>query len=129
MPLGVEKASYYSTDPLRQTLGRLVDFDCLNRERRVRLSVGAVNVRTSEMRYFDSRAMPLGAAHIMASGALPPAFPAITIDGESYWDGGIYSNTPIEVVLDDMPRRNSLIFSVNVWQPAGEHPATIFIPG
>ncbi len=61
----------------------------------------------------------------MASGALPPAFPAVTIDGESYWDGGIYSNTPIEVVLDDVPRRNSLIFSVNVWQPTGEHPTTI----
>lgn len=123
-PLGVEKASYYSTDPLKETLGRLVDFDCLAR-RQVRLSVGAVNVRTSEMRYFDSQAMPLAAAHVMASGALPPAFPAITIDGESYWDGGIYSNTPIEVVLDDVPRRNSLIFSVNVWQPTGSHPTTI----
>jgi NTE family protein len=123
-PLGIDKAAYYSTDPLRQTLGRLVDFDCLN-ERRVRLSVGAVNVRTSEMRYFDSREMSLGDAHIMASGALPPAFPAVTIDGESYWDGGIYSNTPIEVVLDDVPRRNSLIFSVNVWQPSGTHPTTI----
>jgi len=123
-PLGVEKASYYSTEPLRETLGRLVDFDCLNK-RRVRLSVGAVNVRTSEMRYFDSHAMQLAAAHVMASGALPPAFPAVTIDGESYWDGGIYSNTPIEVVLDDVPRRNSLIFSVNVWQPSGAHPTTI----
>ncbi len=123
-PLGVEKASYYSTDPLRETLGRLVDFEHLAR-RQVRLSVGAVNVRTSEMRYFDSQAMPLAAAHIMASGALPPAFPAITIDGESYWDGGIYSNTPIEVVLEDVPRRNSLIFSVNVWQPTGNHPTTI----
>lgn len=123
-PLGVEKASYYSTDPLKETLGRLVDFDHLAR-RQVRLSVGAVNVRTSEMRYFDSQAMPLAVAHIMASGALPPAFPAVTIDGESYWDGGIYSNTPIEVVLDDVPRRNSLIFSVNVWQPTGNHPTTI----
>jgi NTE family protein len=69
--------------------------------------------------------MPLQVAHIMASGALPPAFPAVAIDGESYWDGGIYSNTPIEVVLEDVPRRNSLIFSVNVWQPVGNHPATI----
>jgi NTE family protein len=122
--LGLDKASYYSTDPLRETLGRLIDFGCL-KERRVRLSVGAVNVRTSEMRYFDSREMPLGTAHVMASGALPPAFPAITIDGEPYWDGGIYSNTPIEMVLDDVPRRNSLIFSVDVWQPVGAHPTTI----
>jgi NTE family protein len=123
-PLGVEKASWYSTGPLKETLSRLVDFDCLSKHR-VRLSVGAVNVRSSEMRYFDSQAMPLGVAHIMASGALPPAFPAVTIDGESYWDGGIYSNTPIEVVLDDVPRRNSLIFSVNVWQPSGTYPTTI----
>ena len=123
-PLGIEKASYYSTEPLKETLGRLVDFEHLGR-RHVRLSVGAVNVQTSEMRYFDSKAMPLAAAHVMASGALPPAFPAITIAGESYWDGGIYSNTPIEVVLDDVPRRNSLIFSVNVWQPSGQHPTTL----
>lgn len=123
-PLGIERASYYTTDPLRATLGRLVDFDWLNR-RQTRLSVGAVNVRTSEMRYFDSQKMTLAPAHVMASGALPPAFPAVTIDGESYWDGGIYSNTPIEVVLDDVPRRNSLIFSVNVWQPAGAQPTTI----
>jgi NTE family protein len=121
-PLSI--VSYYMTDPLKATLGRLVDFDCINRKR-VRLSVGAVNVRSSEMRYFDSQTMPLSAAHIMASGALPPAFPAVSIDGESYWDGGIYSNTPMEVVLDDVPRRNSLIFSVNVWQPIGPYPTTI----
>ena len=123
-PLGIERASYYTTDPLKATLARLVDFDWLNR-RQVRLSVGAVNVRTSDMRYFDSQDMALAPAHIMASGALPPAFPAVTIDGESYWDGGIYSNTPIEVVLADVPRRNSLIISVNVWQPAGARPTTI----
>ncbi|HSI00558.1 MAG TPA: patatin-like phospholipase family protein [Reyranella sp.] len=123
-PLGVEHAAWYTTAPLRQTLGRLVDFEHLGR-RQVRLSVGAVNVRSGEMRYFDSNDMPLAASHIMASGALPPAFPAVDIDGEHYWDGGIYSNTPIEVVLEDVPRRNSLIFSVNVWQPTGDHPVTI----
>ena len=120
--LGVDKASYYTTDPLKETLGRLVDFDCLNREHG-RLSVGAVNVRTSEMRYFDTpRASRLASAHVMASGALPPAFPAVRIDGEPYWDGGIYSNTPIEVVLDDVPRRNSLIDSGSA--PSGCHTLT-----
>src|SRR6185503_14064170 len=123
-PVGIERASYYTTDPLKQTLSRLVDFDYLN-GRHTRLTVGAVNVRTSEMRYFDSREMDLAPAHVMASGALPPAFPAVTIDGEHYWDGGIYSNTPIEVVLDERPRRNSLIFSVNLWQPAGSEPTNI----
>ena len=67
-------------------------------------SIGAVNVRNSEMRYFDSRDQPLDLKHVMASGALPPAFPAVRIDGDPYWDGGIYSNTPVEVVLDDKPR-------------------------
>jgi NTE family protein len=123
-PVGIERAAYYTTDPLKETLGRLVDFGYLN-GRHIRLTVGAVNVRTSEMRYFDSREMDLALAHVMASGALPPAFPAVVIGGEPYWDGGIYSNTPIEVVLDERPRRDSLIFSVNLWQPAGTEPATI----
>src|SRR5438094_5995388 len=55
----------------------------------------------------------------MASGALPPAFPAIRVDGEPYWDGGIYSNTPIEAVMDDHPRRDSVIVNVNVGQAQG----------
>jgi NTE family protein len=78
------------------------------------------------MCYFDSREMALSASHIMASGALPPAFPAIEIDGAHYWDGGVYSNTPIEVVFDDMPRRDGLIFSVDLWQPHGEVPETLW---
>ncbi|RUW38022.1 MULTISPECIES: patatin-like phospholipase family protein [unclassified Mesorhizobium] len=123
--VGVENASYYSTDPLKRTLGNLVDFDYLNR-RHTRLTVGAVNVNTSELRYFDSSQMPLSAAHIMASGALPPAFPAVCINGEPYWDGGVYSNTPIEVVLDARPRRDALIFAVNMWQPRGSEPKSIW---
>jgi NTE family protein len=124
LSLGIERASYYSTDPLQKTLSRLVDFDYLN-QKHIRLSVGAVNVRTSEMRYFDSRAIQLDVAHVMASGALPPAFPAIAIEGDYYWDGGICSNTPIEVVLDDVPRHDSLIFSADVWQSTGAEPKTI----
>jgi NTE family protein len=124
-PVGIERASFYSTDLLKATLGRLVDFDYVN-HRHTRLTVGAVNVRTSEMCYFDTRDMDLAPAHVMASGALPPAFPAVCINGEPYWDGGIYSNTPIEVVLDEQPRRSSLIFSVNMWQPRGSEPKTIW---
>jgi NTE family protein len=124
-PAGVEQASYYSTAPLKETLGELVDLDQLN-GRHTRLTVGAVNARTGMMRYFDSRDMPLGIEHVMASGALPPAFPAVEIDGEPYWDGGLYSNTPIEVVFDDKPRRNAVIFSVNMWQPSGPAPATLW---
>jgi len=125
MPLGSEAAAYYSTAPLETTLGALVDFGRINRGA-TRLTVGAANVRTSEMRYFDSSAMPLTVRHVMASGALPPAFPAIRIDGELYWDGGILSNTPVEAVFDDYPRRNSLIFAVHIWNPHGAEPSTIW---
>ena len=71
------------------------------------------------MRYFDSREEAVGLDHVLASGALPPAFPAVRIDGDPYWDGGIYSNTPIEAVLDDKPRQDSVIFTVHMWNPEG----------
>jgi NTE family protein len=123
-PLGPEHAGYYSTAPLEQTLLELVDFDLVNRCK-PRLTVGAAHVRTSVMRYFDSRFCELGVKHIMASGALPPAFPAVRIDGELYWDGGILSNTPTEAVFDDNPRRDSLIFAVHLWNPSGAEPHTM----
>jgi len=125
VPLGVERAAFYSTAPLLETLAKLVDLGCLNTHR-TRLTLGAVNVRTSDMHYFDSRDMVLELAHILASGALPPAFPAVRIGGDPYWDGGIYSNTPLEVVLDDKPRRDSLIFAANVWHASGPEPDTIW---
>jgi NTE family protein len=124
MPLGAAAAGYYSTAPLEVTLRELVDFGLINGGA-VRLTVGAANVRTSEMRYFDSRDMALSVSHVMASGALPPAFPAIRIDGELYWDGGILSNTPVEAVFDDYPRRSSLVFAVHIWNPDGAEPETI----
>ncbi len=123
--VGVENAAYYSTDPLRRTLGALVDFDLLSAGP-TRLTVGAVNASTGAMRYFDSRKDTIALDHVMASGALPPAFPAVRIDGQAYWDGGIYSNTPIEAVLEDHPRRDSLIFAVNVWHQAGPEPESIW---
>ena len=125
VPLGVDAAGFYSTAPLAATLEDLVDFARINAGA-VRLTVGAANVRTSEMRYFDSKTMELDVRHVMASGALPPAFPAIRIDGELYWDGGILSNTPVEAVFDDYPRRNSLVFAVHIWNPDGPEPETIW---
>jgi NTE family protein len=124
-PLGHDKAGFYSTAPLERTLSELVDFKLVERCR-PRLTVGAAHVRTSEMRYFDSRETAITARHIMASGALPPAFPAVRIDGELYWDGGILSNTPTEAIFDDDPRRNSLIFAVHMWNPMGSEPETIW---
>jgi len=123
--VGVEHAAYYSTEPLRRTLGELVDFATL-RDHATRLTVGAVNASTGTMRYFDSARETIAVDHVLASGALPPAFPAVRIDGDPYWDGGIYSNTPIEAVLDDKPRRDSLIFAVNVWHQTGPEPESIW---
>ncbi|MGU7778983.1 patatin-like phospholipase family protein [Burkholderia sp. PU8-34] len=123
--LGVDRASYYMIAPLRDTLVSLVDFDLLNAGR-PRVTVGAVNACTGAMRYFDSRDQRLTVEHIMSSGALPPAFPAVRIDGEPYWDGGVYSNTPVEVVLDDKPRRSAVIFSVQMWNPVGPEPESIW---
>lgn len=124
MPLGPDLAGYYRTAPLERTLTELVDMDRLN-SGAPRLTVGAANVQTGEMRYFDSREAPLSVRHVMASGALPPAFPAIRIDGELYWDGGILSNTPVEAVFDDNPRKSGLVFAVHVWSPNGPEPDTI----
>ena len=123
-PLGPESAGYYSTAPLAATLADLIDLKLLN-SGAPRLTVGAAKVATGEMRYFDSRDMPLDLKHVMASGALPPAFPAVRIDGDLYWDGGIVSNTPVEAIFDDRPRKNGIIFSVHIWQPHGAEPNTI----
>jgi NTE family protein len=124
-PLGRDSAGFYSTAPLANTLTELVDFALIARCT-PRLTVGAAHVRTSEMRYFDSRETAITAQHIMASGALPPAFPAVRIDGELYWDGGILSNTPTEAIFDDNPRRSSLIFAVHMWNPMGPEPESIW---
>ena len=99
----------------------LVDFDLLNNGRK-RLSVGAVNVRTGNFVYFDTRKMRIEPEHIMASGALPPAFPAIKIEGEYYWDGGIVSNTPLQYLLDQEPSESSLVFQVDLFSARGELP-------
>jgi len=116
--------SYYDTAPLRDSLDRLVDFDLLN-SGTVRLSVGAVNVTRGNFCYFDSREQRIDVRHVMASGALPPGFPPVEIDGEYYWDGGIVSNTPLQYVLDEPGRRPRLVFQVDLFAARGEMPATL----
>jgi NTE family protein len=123
--VGTPNAALYTTAPLRQNLAGLLDFDCLNAGS-MRLSLGAVNTRSGEMTYFDSRQETLGMDHILASGALPPAFPAVRVKDDYYWDGGIYSNTPMEAVLDDRPRRDSIIFTVDVWNAEGVLPQSLW---
>lgn len=120
-----EATSYYDASALRATLERLVDFDRINSPGQMELSVGAVNVRTGNFAYFDARTHHIGPQHIMASGALPPGFASVEIDGEHYWDGGLVSNTPLEWVVETKSRGDMLIFQVDLWNARGEHPATI----
>ena len=117
---GDAATSFYDTSPLAQTLERFVDFDLLN-SGEVRVSVGAVNVRTGNLIYFDTANRRLGPKHFMASGALPPGFPAVEIEGEHYWDGGMVSNTPLSRVLSSEPR-DTLTFQVDLWSARGRVP-------
>ncbi len=112
---------YYSLAPLERTLTELIDFDYLNRSD-VRLSLGAAEVESGRHVYFDSSHQTIDLRHVLATGALPPAFPAIEIDGAHYWDGGLLSNTPLSVVLEDNPRRSTLCFMVDLFDPRGSPP-------
>jgi NTE family protein len=124
-PEGTDAAlSYYDSAPLRQTLERLVDFDLIN-SKKVRLSVGAVNVRSGNSIYFDNMRERITPEHIMASGALPPAFAPVMIGGEPYWDGGIVSNTPLQHVLDKRGPGRWLIAQVDLFSARGALPTNL----
>ena len=116
--------SVYDTAPLRSTLERLIDFDLIN-SKRMRLSVGAVDVRTGNSIYFDNTEREIRPEHIMASGALPPAFAPVEIDGEAYWDGGIVSNTPLQYVLDHCGLHKTMILQVDLFSARGEMPVNL----
>jgi NTE family protein len=122
---GPHAASYYDTRPLRATLERFADFDRVNRPADMRVSVGAVNVRTGNLRYFDNAKCKLGPEHFMASGALPPGFPAVEIDGEYFWDGGLVSNTPLQYVVANHPKEDALIFQIDLWSALGALPTDL----
>ncbi len=119
-----DKPSLYATGPLRETLAELVDFELLN-DGPMRLSVGAVDIESGNFVYFDNRDRRLGPEHIMASGALPPGFPAVTVDGRDYWDGGVVSNTPLRQVLDNLEGDAATIFQVDLFSARGPKPRTL----
>src|SRR3954468_8613447 len=128
-PGSPESQSYYDTAPLKKTLERLVDFDRIN-DLKTRLSVGAVGVTSGNFKYFDNYEFKklgkkIGPEHIMASGALPPGFPAVFVEDEYYWDGGIASNTPLDFVLDNERSRDLLIFQVDLFSARGDLPQTL----
>ena len=116
--------SFYDTAPLKATLEELVDFDLINHSE-IRLSLGAVNLRTGNSVYFDNTKMRIGSEHVLASGALPPGFPPVEIEGELYWDGGIVSNSPLTYVCDENPRMSALIFQVDVFSGMGQLPENL----
>jgi NTE family protein len=117
----VEALSYYDTAPLRETLEALVDFDRIN-AREMRFSVGAVNVQTGNFVAFDNATQVIGPEHVIASGSLPPGFPATAVGSEYFWDGGLVSNTPLQWVLESRPRQDTLAFQVDLWSARGELP-------
>jgi NTE family protein len=120
-PGSADKASYYDNAPLKTTLARLVDFDRIN-SGEMRFSVGAVDVCSGNFTYFDTATHKIICEHILASGSLPPGFPATRIDDRYYWDGGLVSNTPLQWVLDSRPRRDTLAFQVDLWSARGMVP-------
>jgi NTE family protein len=119
-----EALSYYDAAPLKATLERLVDFDLINAGA-MRFSVGAVNVRTGNFAYFDCTTHEIRPEHVMASGSLPPGLPAVEIEGEYYWDGGLVSNTPLQWLLDNAPRKDTIAFQVDLWSARGDFPRNL----
>lgn len=117
-----QATSYYDTTPLRNTLKEFVDFDRINKDKSVRLTIGAAGLTRGNFRYFDSAKETLHVDHIMASAAIPPAFPAVKIDNEWYWDGGVVSNTPLEYILDCSIDNDVLVFQVDLWSARGKPP-------
>lgn len=119
----LDKLSYYDTSKLKETLLKFADFDLINKGK-IRVSLGVVNVRTGEFSYFDNTKEVLKPEHFMASGALPPSFPAVEIDGEYYWDGGLVSNMPITEIIENNQFKDTLVFQVDLWQAEGKLPET-----
>lgn len=116
--------SFYDTQPLKTTLMELIDFDLIN-QKQIRLSLGAANIKNGASVYFDNTKMHIGPEHVMASSALPPAFPPIEIDGELYWDGGIVSNSPLTYVMDEAYRSDALVFQVDLFSGEGAAPRNL----
>jgi NTE family protein len=124
-PVQPEAASFYDTRALQETLTRLADFEYLNADGGMRMTVSAIKVTCGQLEHFDTAYDEVGLQHVMASGALPPGLPPVRVDGELYWDGGLYSNTPLERVLADEPRVDTICFMVDLWSATGPEPVTL----
>jgi len=122
--VGVERASVYLVDPLKKHLPDLVDFNLLN-SGDMRFTLGLTTIETGEIRYFDSKHDKIALEHVLGSSAVPPNFPAVQVEGDYYWDGGVYSNSPIEVVFDEYPRQSSVVFAIQIFPTQGPRPESL----
>lgn len=122
--VGIERAATYLTDPLKKFLPTLVDLDLIN-SGSTRFTLGLTTVETGQIWYFDSKREKIALEHVLGSSAVPPNFPAVLVDGEYYWDGGVYSNSPIEVVFDENPRQSSVVFALQIWPNRGPRPESL----
>ncbi len=120
----IEEAGFYDTSPLKATLEKYVDFDYLN-DGPIRVSICAVDIDSGQGVVFDSKRSRLGPEHVMASGALPPGFAPVKIGDRAYWDGGVYSNTPLDVFLDEERKADALCFMIDLWDPSETRPESI----
>jgi len=123
-PSPPQEVSFYDTTPLRLTLRRFADFALINRGA-VRLSLGATNLATGVLEFFDNARQALGPQLVLASCSLPPGFPATVVDGTPYWDGGCVSNTPLDAVIDEPCYPRMVVFLIDLWDAAGTPPETI----
>jgi NTE family protein len=114
----------YLVEPLKRLLPAVVDFNLIN-SNRTRFTLGLTTVQTGQIRYFDSKKDKIGVEHVLGSSAIPPSFPAVLIDGEYYWDGGVYSNSPVEAVFNENPRQSSVVFAVQIWHTRGPEPQSL----
>jgi NTE family protein len=119
-----QEVSFYDTTPMLFTLRRFADFALIN-SRQIRLSLGATHLATGDLQFFDNHRQTIGPEHVLASGSLPPGFPATLVDGKPYWDGGCVSNTPLDAVVDDPGHPRMVVFLIDLWNPAGPPPETM----
>ena len=116
-----QATSYYDTTPMYETLHKLVDFDLIN-SGKTRFAVGAVNVTNGNFVYFDNTETQILPDHVMASGAIPPAFPMVQLGSDYFWDGGIVSNTPLMHLLTHVHDGALLAFQVDLFSARGNLP-------
>jgi NTE family protein len=126
---GLSWTYFYRTHPLRATLAELVDLQRLQRsDAEPLLLLSATNVQKGQIEYFDSSKGGLSLDHVLASCSLPPAFPMTGIGDQSYWDGGLFDNTPLGAVLDRLDPAAGVertVYVVNLFPNRGQTPGSM----